>query len=162
MKWKDIKIGRKLALGFGCMVVLLMITSYAGFDGIKTVSHALIVVGDEEAPVVDMAMEMKIALWAARNSMEEFKGAASALATDDASALESIEKNYNMTLDDFVEAYSKAHNDSKEEFFKFLSWYPPNRLETFFDRLEIGGSYLGDTARKNLLRQVLQWQQTIK
>ena len=57
MRRKDIKIGKKLAIGFGCLIVLLAITGYAGFDGIKTVGQALFVVGDEEALVVDMANE---------------------------------------------------------------------------------------------------------
>ena len=71
MRWKHIKIGKKLAIGFGCLLVLLAITGYAGFDGIETVSHSLFVVGEQEAPLVDMANEMKIALLAARNALEE-------------------------------------------------------------------------------------------
>jgi len=101
MRWKDIKIGKKLAIGFGCLVVLLAITGYAGFDGIRTVSHSLFVVGDEEAPVVDMANEMKIALLASRNAMEEFKSATAAIATDDEGRLGDIEKTYNQSLTNF-------------------------------------------------------------
>jgi len=101
MKWKNLKIGRKLTIGFGSLIFLLLITGYVGFDGIKTVSHSLFVVGDEEAPVVDMANEMKISLWAARNAMEEFKSASAALATDDRESLGTIQKNYNDSVRDF-------------------------------------------------------------
>ncbi len=107
MKWRDLGIGRKLTIGFGFLIVLLMATSFTGFDGIKTVSHSLFVVGDEEAPIVDMAMEMKIALWAARNAMEEFKSAASAIATDNADSIEGIEQKYKQSLSDF-DQYSNA------------------------------------------------------
>ncbi|MFC1523557.1 methyl-accepting chemotaxis protein [Thermodesulfobacteriota bacterium] len=101
MNWKNLKIGKKLSIGFGIMVVLLIITGFAGFDGIKTVAHSLFVVGSEEAPLVDMANEMKISLWMARNSLEEFKGASSALATDDEASLSGIETQYKQTLQDF-------------------------------------------------------------
>ena len=57
--------------------------------------------GDEEAPVVDMANEMKIALWMARNSMEEFKGASAALATDDLEALDGVAQAYQEAVTNF-------------------------------------------------------------
>ena len=101
MRWKNLSIGKKLAIGFGCLIVLLAITGYAGFDGIRTVSHSLFVVGDEEAPVVDMANEMKIALLAGRNAMEEFKSATAAIATDNEESLGEIENTYNQSLADF-------------------------------------------------------------
>ena len=101
MKWKDFKIGKKLAIGFGSLLALLVITGYFGFDGIQTVSHSLFVVGDEEAPLVDMAMEMKVSLLAARNALEEYKSATAAIATDDEDSLSGIEKAYYQTLADF-------------------------------------------------------------
>ncbi|BBO68963.1 hypothetical protein DSCA_28930 [Desulfosarcina alkanivorans] len=100
-KWKDITIGKKLAIGFGCLLSLLAATGYVGFDGIRTVSHSLVVVGDEEAPLVDMANEMKLSLMVARNAMEEFKGATAALATDNADSLEGIQEDYRQALSDF-------------------------------------------------------------
>ncbi len=103
LKWKDIKIGRKLAVGFGSLLVLLVVASFVGFNGIQTVAHSLFVVGNEEAPVVDMANEMKISLMEARNAMEEYKSATAALATDDSSILESIKASYDETLAEFDE-----------------------------------------------------------
>lgn len=101
MRFGDIKIGKKLGIGFGSMIVLIIIAGYVGFNGIQTVGHSLFVVGDEEAPLVDMANEMKIALMQARNAMEEFKSATSVLATDNESQLGDIEKRYNRSLVDF-------------------------------------------------------------
>ncbi|WP_022667502.1 methyl-accepting chemotaxis protein [Desulfospira joergensenii] len=101
MKFKNLKIGKKLAIGFGSLVSLLALTGFFGFNGIRTVSHSLFVVGDEEAPLADMAMEMKISLWAARNAMEEYKSATAVLSTEDEESLGRIEKNYQQSVKDY-------------------------------------------------------------
>ena len=101
MKWHDLKLGKKLAVGFGCLVILLMITGYAGFDGIQSVSRSLFIVGDQEAPVADMSMEMRIALITTRNAMEEFKSATAVLATDNEASLAEIEKTYRDAVNEF-------------------------------------------------------------
>ncbi|WP_022667501.1 methyl-accepting chemotaxis protein [Desulfospira joergensenii] len=101
MRYRDLKIAWKLAIGFGGLIFLLILTGYFGFNGISKVSHSLFVVGDEEAPVVDMAMEMQLALSAARTSMDEFKSATAVLATDDEKSLGRIERNYEKAIKDF-------------------------------------------------------------
>ncbi|WP_210397255.1 methyl-accepting chemotaxis protein [Motiliproteus sediminis] len=101
MKWRDLLIGRKLAIGFGSMLVLMVVASVVGYVGINSVSHELHVIGNEEAPVVEAANEMKISLLVARNAMEEFKGATSVLATDDESQLDAITAAYQQSLQDF-------------------------------------------------------------
>jgi methyl-accepting chemotaxis protein len=60
-----------------------------------------VVVGDEEAPLVDAANEMKLSLIEARNAMEEFKGATAVLATDDASELDEILAGYEAAIETF-------------------------------------------------------------
>jgi methyl-accepting chemotaxis protein len=101
MYWRDLKIGRKLAIGFGCMIGLLVITGYVGFSGIQSMSHALFVVGDQDAPIADMSMEMRMALLTTRNAMEEFKSATAVLATDNAAGLADIEKTYQEAIKEF-------------------------------------------------------------
>ncbi len=101
MKWKNLKIGRKLAVGFGTLLVLIVISSVVGFNGIQKVGHDLFIVGEEEAPVVDMASRMKIALMAARDAMSEFRSATSVVATDNEKSLDGIMQNYNQSLADF-------------------------------------------------------------
>jgi methyl-accepting chemotaxis protein len=98
MRWKDLKIGKKLSVGFGILIAMLVVTGVTGFNGIKTVSHSLFVVGNEEAPVADMAMEMKISLLEAMIAMEEFKSATAALATNDKESLDGIVNKYNQSL----------------------------------------------------------------
>ncbi len=101
MRWKDLKLGKKLAVGFGSLLLLMTLVSYFGYDGIRTLTHSLFVVGDEEAPLVEMANEMKISLMGTRNAMQEFKVATSVLSTDDESALERIEATYRESIVDF-------------------------------------------------------------
>jgi len=107
MVWKNLKLANKLAVGFGSLLLLMMLVSFFGYDGIRTLSHSLFAVGDEEAPLVEMANEMKISLMTARNAMEEFKGATAVLATDDESAIEAIERAYHASIADF-DRYSDA------------------------------------------------------
>lgn len=99
--WKDLKIGKKLAVGFGSLLVLLIVASLVGYKGIQKVGTALHIVADKEAPVADMGMKMKIALSEAMSAMDEFKAATSVIATDDAEKLADIEQRYSNALHDF-------------------------------------------------------------
>ncbi|WP_029917235.1 hypothetical protein [Pelobacter seleniigenes] len=65
------------------------------------------VISDEEAPVVDASMEMKISLMEAMASMDEFHAATAVMATMDESKLATLEKAYLQaarTFDQGVEA----------------------------------------------------------
>ncbi len=101
MSWKNLRIGTKLTIGFGLMLLLIFIGGLVGYSGLKTVDNALTIVADEEAPIVEMANEMKISLWQARNTLEEFKGATSVIASSEAEALDGLTATYQQTLDDF-------------------------------------------------------------
>ena len=85
-------------MGFALMSVLVAAVGGIGYRGIGVVGEALRNVGDEEAPVADAAMEMKISLTEAMVAMEEFKGASAALASDNAAELDGIVKRYERTL----------------------------------------------------------------
>ncbi len=101
MRWKDLKIGKKLAVGFGSMLVLITISSFVGFNGIRKVGHDLFIVGQKDAPVVEVASRMKMALMMAKDAMEKFKSATAAIATDNKKMLDGIDKNYNQSVADF-------------------------------------------------------------
>ena len=101
MRWNDMTIRSKLTVGFGAILALLVVTGIAGYLGIATLSHSLTAVGDEEAPLEDMANEMKTALWATRNSLEEYKGAMTVVAMDRARELDEIAKRYRQFVEEF-------------------------------------------------------------
>ena len=95
------KLRTKILSGYLVILMFVCITGIVGYSGIKTVAASLFQVGDEEAPIVDAAMEMKVSLMVARDTLGEYKAATSALATDDASALDEIETEYQQALADF-------------------------------------------------------------
>ena len=99
--FKNMKLGTKIIAGYLLVIAFVGITGAVGYWGTKTVARSLYVVGNEEAPVVDMANEMKISMWEARNTLEEFKGASAALATDNADSLDEIVAHYEQTVADF-------------------------------------------------------------
>ena len=103
----NLSLRAKIIMGFLVVIAFVVITGGVGYRGIETVGHALHVVGDEEAPVVDAAMEMKLSLAQAMTTMEEFKSAAAALATDNEEELDGIVKRYEQALADF-DAFSDA------------------------------------------------------
>ena len=91
--YRKLALGSKVLGGYMILVGFVALTGLVGYLGILNVARSLQIVGDEEAPVVDMAMEMKVSLLEGRNAMEEYKSATSAIATDDASKLDAIYKN---------------------------------------------------------------------
>ncbi len=99
--FKNRALGTKIIAGYLVVVALVLVTGAVGYRGIKTVAHSLVVVGDEEAPLVDMAMEMKLRAAQAMIAMEEFKGASAALATDNEEELAAIEGRYQQANDDY-------------------------------------------------------------
>ena len=62
------------------------------------------IVGDEEAPLVDASMKMNISLMAAVTAMDGYRSATATLSTSDASALQGLESDYLQA----VEAFDKA------------------------------------------------------
>lgn len=107
MAWKNLKIGTKLSVGFGMMLLLIIVGGLVGYSGLQTVGHSLVVISDEEAPVVDASMEMKLALLQTMVAMEEYLGSTSVMATADEGALAEIAARYqtaNLHFDSGVEA----------------------------------------------------------
>jgi methyl-accepting chemotaxis protein len=101
MSWKDLRIGAKLAIGFGTLLLLIVIGGLVGYRGLKTVDHSMVVVTDEQAPLIDTSMEMKIALMDAMAAMDEYMADTSVLATDDESQLERLTAAYQEATDRF-------------------------------------------------------------
>jgi len=101
MAWKDLKIGKKLTVGIGLLLLLMLIVGMVGLSGIERVANSLFVVGDQEAPTVKVAKEMKIAMMKALTAMDDFQTASMVVATDDAGRLGEIQKTYQNAVDEF-------------------------------------------------------------
>jgi len=99
--WSKLRIGTKLGVGFAVMIGLIGLSNLVGYKGIKKVGHALVVVGDEEAPLVDVAGDMKYSLMAAMKAMDEFRAATSVLSASQAEELDAIEANYKRAVEQF-------------------------------------------------------------
>lgn len=98
---KNRSLGTKIISGYLIIAAFVAITGFVGYNGIKNVAESLKIVGENEAPVVDMANEMKISLVRAQKSMEMFKNATTTIASDNESALGAILAEYNQSLEDF-------------------------------------------------------------
>jgi len=114
--FKNLKLGTKIIAGYLLLVAFVAVTGTVGYWGTKTVARSLVTVGDEEAPVVDMSMEMMLSLMTARDAMSEFQASSATLAQTDEGALAKIEQAYNQAnanFDEFGEAIlnGKAFDD---------------------------------------------------
>lgn len=96
-----LKLGMKLIGSFVFMALLTAIVGGIGFSGIRTVARSLTQVGDEEAPVVDMANKMKLCMMVGRNAMEEYKGATSPLSSIDEGRIGEIIKNFELAIEQY-------------------------------------------------------------
>ena len=106
MKWKNLNIGKKLTIGFGALLGLIALVGFTGHNGIETVARSLFIVGEQEAPVVDMAMEMKNTLMSSRDTLGEFRSATAVMATANENEVEQIAEHYIQTLETFDQAVS--------------------------------------------------------
>ena len=97
----DLKVIHKLLISSGAMIIFLLISNLSGYLGVNTLTTSLFVVGEEEAPVVDAANEMKISLMIGRNAMEEFKGATAIIFNQDQQEIESAKATFKQSVEDF-------------------------------------------------------------
>ncbi len=98
MSWKNLRIGGKLAVGFGTLLVLIAIAGFVGYRGIETMGEALFAVGDREAPVHHVANEMKLSVMHARDATAEYQTASAAIAMSDVSELPGLEQTYREAM----------------------------------------------------------------
>ena len=101
MAWRDYKIRTKLTIGFGSLIALIIVITIIGYTGIQTVGDSLFRVGEEEAPVVDMANEMKISLNEAQIALLEYVDTSLILSKGFEAALEHHKQSYESANDDF-------------------------------------------------------------
>lgn len=101
MAWKDVKIAGKLFIGFGSIIALLLVISIISLIGLQSVGRSLEIVGDEEAPLVDMANEMKISLMEGKATLEEYARSSGLKSAGLEGRLKEIKSAYFATLEEF-------------------------------------------------------------
>ncbi len=96
--FKKMKLGTKIFAGFLMLLVLLVLTGGIGVFSLRSVADALHIVANEETPLVLAASGMELNLMTARNTLEEFKGVTSTMATSDDSAVKDLEETYRKLI----------------------------------------------------------------
>ncbi|HRX85119.1 MAG TPA: methyl-accepting chemotaxis protein [Phycisphaerae bacterium] len=94
-------IAFRIGFGFALITALVLVAGGIGFGGVSVVGRALEIVGDEEAPVVDQAMEMKIALADAMTAIDAFTMATAVLPNRNEAALTDITARYEQAIAQF-------------------------------------------------------------
>lgn len=101
MAWRDYKIRTKLTIGFGSLIALIIVITIIGYTGIQTVGDSLFRVGEEEAPVVDMAMGMIISMNEAQIALLEYVDTTLIASEGVEGALEHHKSAYEGAVKDF-------------------------------------------------------------
>ena len=103
----NLKLSTKILLGFLAVVVLVGVAGVTGYWGVEKVGQALHRVANEEAQILDAGSEMRLSVEQGKRIAEELKNATSALATDDVSLVDELEKGFAQSTETF-DSYAEA------------------------------------------------------
>jgi len=101
MNWRDLKIKSKLMVGFGAVLVLLIIASIVGYNGLDIMGKELDIVAKDDAPIVGSANEMKASLLTAELTLERYSAATNVIGNANEDILEELLAEYELALHDF-------------------------------------------------------------
>lgn len=98
----NMRLRKKLYLGFGTISLLILVSSTAGYQGISTLTHSLTDISDKEVPILDAANEMVVSLQRSESSLFSYAFESTSLQTvSSPQRLRSLEDRYQQGLDDF-------------------------------------------------------------
>ncbi len=98
----NMRLRKKLYLGFGTISLLILVSSTAGYQGISTLTHSLTDISDKEAPILDAANEMVVSLQRSESSLFSYAFESTSLQTvSSPQRLKLLEDRYQQGLDDF-------------------------------------------------------------
>lgn len=100
MRFKDIKVGKKLTGGFLLVALIVILVGVIGLVSIKRISDAADTIKDVEVPMADSSMEVTIALITGQDLMGEY------LLTKDRGELDKIRSEFEKANEDFDEYIS--------------------------------------------------------
>ena len=121
---KNVSLGAKISCGFLAVVALVAVSGIAGYWGIERVGENLRIISDEDAPVADASMEMKLAISNGKIVSDQVKIATAVLGTSDNSRIDVLKEQFDQTAKQFNffakaildggsisgEAFVKTHN----------------------------------------------------
>ncbi|MCV6589312.1 MAG: methyl-accepting chemotaxis protein [Marinobacterium sp.] len=98
----NMRLRKKLYLGFGTISLLILVSSTAGYQGISTLTHSLDDISDQEVPILDAANEMVVSLQRSEASLFSYAYESTTLQkAPSAEHLNMLEQRYQQGLDDF-------------------------------------------------------------
>ncbi|MBW8017782.1 MAG: hypothetical protein FVQ82_16535, partial [Planctomycetes bacterium] len=151
--FKNMKLGSKIIAGFLLVVVLVAIAGTSGYWGVTKVGNALHRVANEEVQILDAGSEMRLSVETAKRIAEELKNATSALATDDVSLVDELDKAFTasvVTFDTYADAilsgadvdgetYIATDNDKLADFIKQADDLHNDKFQPAFAALKKAG-----------------------
>ncbi len=99
--FSDTSLRSKMLSGFASIILFVAIAGGVGYWGANELGTAMTQISDEEAPIVDTAMEMKITLLETMANIEAFRSATSVNATDDKSQIDRLKQDFTKLVEDF-------------------------------------------------------------
>jgi len=91
----NVKIGAKLACSFTVIALFVLAASVTGYLNMQKIARTVVVIGDEEAPLMNAALEMQLSLTRARKSLEEYYSATSVVSTTDKEKANAVAKAFD-------------------------------------------------------------------
>ena len=91
----------KLGLGFTVLIAFVAIVGFIGFTGAGSIGQNLIQITDKDAPMVDIAMEMKINVLESLDLVEKMRLSSSVVAQFDKARLEVLKKEFDKKVKEF-------------------------------------------------------------
>ncbi len=97
----NLKVSHKLFLAFSLLILLLILSNLNSYKGLNSLGQSLFTITANEAPLVDVAKEMKLSLMTGRNALEEYKGATAALLQQNVNAIDASQAAFEQSVHDF-------------------------------------------------------------
>ena len=161
---RNMSLGAKISCGFLAVVALVAVSGIAGYWGIDRVGENLCIISDEDAPIADASMEMKLAISNGKIVGDKVKIATAVLGMSDYSEIDNLKKQFEQTSEQFNlfakaildggnidgEVFVKTHNKQLAAHVREASVLHGEHFSPAFDRLtQVGRELLEAKAAAN-------------
>jgi len=99
----NMRLRKKLYLGFGTISLLILVSSTAGYQGITTLTGSLTTISDQESPILDAANEMVVSLQRSESRLFNYAFESTSLQTiSSPERLAQLEQEYQAGMAEFA------------------------------------------------------------